>query len=90
MENLDGAVIATALPQMARSFGTQAVDLNISVSAYMLAIAVFIPISGWMGDRFGARNVFERRAGLADGGYTDKPLREWARLTRYRSVAQAR
>jgi len=58
MENLDGSVIVTALPQMARSFGTDPVDLNIGVTAYMLALTVFIPISGWMADRFGARNVF--------------------------------
>jgi MFS family permease len=58
MENLDGAVIVTALPQMARSLGVNAVDLNIGVIAYMLAAAVFIPVSGWMVDRFGARAVF--------------------------------
>ena len=58
MENLDGVVIVTALPQMARSLGVNAVDLNIGVTAYMLAAAVFIPLSGWMVDRFGARGVF--------------------------------
>ncbi|MCD9117164.1 DHA2 family efflux MFS transporter permease subunit [Pseudomonas bijieensis] len=57
MENLDATVIATALPAMARTFGVEAVDLNIGMSAYMLAIAVFIPISGWLADRFGARRV---------------------------------
>jgi len=58
MENLDATVIATALPDMARSFGVAAVDLNIGMSAYMLAIAVFIPISGWLADRLGSRLVF--------------------------------
>lgn len=58
MENLDGTVIATALPAMAQSFGVQPVDLNIGMSAYMLALAIFIPASGWMADRFGARSVF--------------------------------
>jgi EmrB/QacA subfamily drug resistance transporter len=58
MENLDATVIATALPQMANTFGVAAVDLNIGMSAYMLAIAVFIPISGWLADRFGSRRVF--------------------------------
>ena len=58
MENLDSTVIVTALPQMARSFGTDPVGLNIGVTAYMLAVAVFIPVSGWMVDRFGARGVF--------------------------------
>ncbi len=58
MENLDGTVIATALPQMAVSFGARPVDLNIGMSAYLLTLAVFIPISGWISDRFGARLVF--------------------------------
>lgn len=58
MENLDATVIATALPDMARTFGVGAVDLNIGMSAYMLAVAVFIPISGWLADRFGSRLVF--------------------------------
>ncbi|MFW0754183.1 MFS transporter [Pseudomonas sp. H11T01] len=58
MENLDATVIATALPDMARTFAVAAVDLNIGMSAYMLAIAVFIPISGWLADRFGSRLVF--------------------------------
>src|ERR1700757_3289490 len=58
MEQLDGTVIATALPQMANTFGVAAVDLNIGISAYLLTVAVFIPASGWVTDRFGARVVF--------------------------------
>ena len=58
MENLDGTVIVTALPQMARSFGVHPVDLNIGVSAYLFTLAVLIPASGWMADRFGTRSVF--------------------------------
>ena len=58
MEQLDGTVIATALPQIAQSFGVAAVDLNIGMSAYLLTVAVFIPASGWVADRFGARVVF--------------------------------
>lgn len=58
MENLDATVIATALPEMARTFGVAAVDLNIGMSAYMLAIAAFIPISGRLADRLGSRLVF--------------------------------
>lgn len=58
MENLDGTVITTAVPAMARSFGVAPLDLNIGVSAYLLALGVFIPISGWMAERFGARRVF--------------------------------
>lgn len=58
METLDGSIIVTALPEMAQSFGTTAVALNIGVSAYLLALGVFIPASGWAVDRFGARRVF--------------------------------
>jgi len=58
MENLDGTIIATALPQIGRSFHVNPVDLNIGMTAYLLMLAVFIPISGWFADRFGARTVF--------------------------------
>ena len=58
MENLDGTIIATALPQMAHSFHSSAVSLNLGITAYLLTLAVFIPISGWVADRFGARSVF--------------------------------
>jgi EmrB/QacA subfamily drug resistance transporter len=58
MENLDGTIIATALPQMARSFHVGAVNLNIGMTAYLLTLAVFIPISGWVADRYGSRSVF--------------------------------
>ena len=58
MENLDGTVIATALPPMAQSFGTTPPALAIGMTAYLLTLAVFIPASGWAADRFGARRVF--------------------------------
>lgn len=58
MEFLDGTVIATALPDMAKSFGVEAVSLNIGISAYLITLAVLIPASGWIADRFGARKVF--------------------------------
>ncbi len=58
----------------------------VMVPLYLLAAAVSWALTG----DFGARNVFERRAGLADGGYTDKPLRPRLRRGPDRSVAQAR
>ena len=58
MEFLDGTVIATALPDMARDFGVTAVELNIGISAYLITLAVLIPASGWIADRFGARAIF--------------------------------
>jgi len=64
MELLDGTIIATALPQMARSFHVGPVSLNIGMTAYMLTLAVFIPISGWAADRFGSRSVFVTAIGV--------------------------
>ena len=63
MQNLDGTVIATALPAMARAFGADPVHMNIALTSYLLSLAAFIPASGWMADRFGARTVF--RAAIA-------------------------
>ena len=64
MELLDGTIIATALPQIARSFHVGPVSLNIGMTAYMLTLAVFIPISGWVADRFGSRSVFASAIGI--------------------------
>jgi EmrB/QacA subfamily drug resistance transporter len=58
MENLDATVVVTAVPEMARSFHVDPVDINIGITAYVLTLAVLIPISGWMTDRFGARTIF--------------------------------
>lgn len=57
MENLDATVIATALPTMARAFGTDIASLSLGISAYMIAVAVFLPLSAWLSNRFGARAV---------------------------------
>jgi len=58
MEMLDATVISTALPAMARSLHEDPIRLNLAITSYLLSLAVFIPISGWMADRFGARTVF--------------------------------
>ncbi|KAB8312889.1 MFS transporter [Erwinia endophytica] len=58
MENLDATVITTAIPQMAREFMVSPVALNIGVSAYLLAVAVGIPLSGWLAGRYGVRTIF--------------------------------
>lgn len=64
MEMLDGTIIATAIPQMALSFHVGPVSLNIGITAYLLTLAVFIPISGWVADRFGSRSVFSTAIGI--------------------------
>ena len=58
MENMDSTVIATSLPAIARALGTNPLALKLAVTSYLLALAIFIPASGWIADRFGARNVF--------------------------------
>jgi EmrB/QacA subfamily drug resistance transporter len=58
MENLDSTVIATALPSIARSLGEDPLRLNLAITSYLLSLAVFIPLSGWVADRYGARSVF--------------------------------
>ncbi|MBW4023683.1 MAG: DHA2 family efflux MFS transporter permease subunit [Proteobacteria bacterium] len=58
MQNLDSTVVTTALPAMARAFDVSAVTMNIVVTSYLVSLAAFIPASGWVADRFGARNVF--------------------------------
>src|SRR3974390_3445294 len=58
MENMDSTVIATSLPAIARAIGTSPLALKLAVTSYLLSLAVFIPISGWTADRFGARTVF--------------------------------
>lgn len=58
MQNMDSTVIATALPVIARSLNESPLRLNVAITCYLLSLAVFVPISGWTADRFGARRVF--------------------------------
>jgi EmrB/QacA subfamily drug resistance transporter len=58
MENMDGTVIATSLPAIALDLHQDPIVLKLALTSYMLTLAVFIPASGWVADRFGARTVF--------------------------------
>lgn len=58
MEQMDSTVIATALPAIAKDLGVGPITLKLALTAYMVALAIFIPVSGWMADRFGAKRVF--------------------------------
>jgi EmrB/QacA subfamily drug resistance transporter len=58
MENLDSAVLSTSLPAVARSLGENPLHLSLAITSYLFSLAVFIPVSGWLADRFGARDVF--------------------------------
>src|SRR5690349_1496432 len=57
MENLDGTIIATAAPAIAGDLGVAPVDVNAAMTGYLVAVAVGLPISGWLTDRFGARRI---------------------------------
>jgi EmrB/QacA subfamily drug resistance transporter len=58
MEQMDGTVLATALPGMARDLGVSAPSLSIALTSYLISLAVFIPASGWLADRLGGRTLF--------------------------------
>jgi EmrB/QacA subfamily drug resistance transporter len=58
MQNLDASVVATALPAMALDLAVDPVHLSVAITSYLVALCVFIPVSGWVADRFGARRVF--------------------------------
>jgi EmrB/QacA subfamily drug resistance transporter len=58
MENMDSTVIATSLPAIAADIGADPLELKLAITSYLITLAVFLPVSGWTADRFGARTVF--------------------------------
>jgi len=64
MEALDTTILNTALPAIAEALGVAPLSMKAVLSSYTLSLAVFIPISGWMADRFGTRRVFSTAIGL--------------------------
>ncbi|MET3601613.1 DHA2 family efflux MFS transporter permease subunit [Martelella mangrovi] len=58
MEQMDSTVISTALPAIAADLGVGPITLKLALTTYMVALAIFIPVSGWMADRFGAKRIF--------------------------------
>src|SRR3954447_10797843 len=58
MQNLDSSAVATALPAMARDLAVEPARLGAAITSYLVALTVFIPVSGWVADRFGAKRVF--------------------------------
>jgi len=68
MESVDGNIIVTALPSMARDFGSDPVALKVAITSYVVGLGVFIPICGWLADRFGARTVFRTAIGIFIAG----------------------
>ena len=58
MEILDATAVAPAAPHIAADLDVAAVDINVVITAYVLTLAVLIPVSGWLATRFGARRIF--------------------------------
>lgn len=58
IENMDSTVLSTSLPAIAGDLGTEPIALKLALTTYLLSLAVFIPVSGWVADRFGARSTF--------------------------------
>ncbi len=64
MENMDSTVIATSLPAIALDIGSDPIALKLALTSYFVSLAIFIPISGWMADRFGSTTVFRAAIGI--------------------------
>ncbi len=58
MQMLDGSVLNTALPTIAADFGENPLQMQLAVISYMLSVAIFLPVSGWLSDRFGIKKIF--------------------------------
>ena len=57
MENIDANIISIAIPTIAKSLNTSALNLKLAVTSYLISLAIFIPISGWISDKFGTKKV---------------------------------
>src|ERR1700724_1049718 len=64
MQALDTTILNTAVPSIARALGVAPLSMKAVLASYTLSLAVFIPISGWMADRFGTRRVFASAIGI--------------------------
>lgn len=64
MEQLDSTIVTTAAPAMAQSLGSSALRVNLAITSYLLTLVTFMPASGWLADRFGAKRVFCAALGL--------------------------
>src|SRR5246500_5047131 len=64
MQSLDTTILNTAVPTIAQAMAVTPLDMKSVLASYTLSLAVFIPISGWMADRFGTRRVFASAIGL--------------------------
>jgi EmrB/QacA subfamily drug resistance transporter len=68
MENLDSTVLSTSLPAIAADLHEDPIALKLALTSYLLSLAVFVPISGWVADKYGARSVFMAAIVVFTGG----------------------
>jgi EmrB/QacA subfamily drug resistance transporter len=68
MEQMDATVIATSLPMIATDLHESPIALKLALTSYLVSLAVFIPVSGWMADRFGSRTIFRAAIAVFMGG----------------------
>ncbi|SCZ08050.1 MDR family MFS transporter [Microvirga guangxiensis] len=68
MENMDSTVISTSLPMIAQDLGTDAIALKLALTSYLISLAIFIPISGWVADKYGSRTIFTAAIGVFMAG----------------------
>src|SRR5271156_995894 len=64
MESLDSTILNTAVPTMATALGVAPLSMKSVLTSYTLSLAVFIPVSGWVADRYGTRRVFSAAIGI--------------------------
>jgi MFS family permease len=68
MENMDSTVLATSLPAIASDIGENPLALKLAFTSYLVSLAVFIPVSGWVADRYGSRTIFAAAIVVFMGG----------------------
>jgi EmrB/QacA subfamily drug resistance transporter len=68
MENTDSTVISTSLPMIAQALGEDPIALKLAITSYLVSLAIFIPISGWMADKYGAKTIFRAAIGVFMAG----------------------
>lgn len=59
IEILDTTIINTSIPQIAESFNVPSLTIKIAITSYLIALAIFIPVSGWLADTYGAKKIFQ-------------------------------
>jgi EmrB/QacA subfamily drug resistance transporter len=68
MENMDSTVISTSLPMIAQDLGSDPIALKLALTSYLVSLAIFIPISGWVADKYGSRTIFTVAIGVFMAG----------------------